>query len=198
MFANKLNADDNENLFVLIVAFIDEYVRDRFRRRQSEAIYVTIANLSLPVLSDQSSKILICTAPPRTPRQELYDLVLIKPLLQLEEGLFQCHFSPYNKVMNIIGTLHCLIADDIGSRYATCKLGPNCGNPSRYYDYPPSQLGDFSFVEELDKKVPYLKKSDVHFIDTKLINSLNRDVCLDITSKLMCHSCSRCNLLGNI
>ena len=121
-------------MFVSIIGFIDEYVRDRSRNRLSEAVYIMVANLALPNLAKKKSKILLCSAPPQTPKQELYEIVLVDPLLKLESGINRCFFHPCQREVNLVGTLHCIVADDIASRDATCKLGPTCNNSSRYFD----------------------------------------------------------------
>lgn len=175
-FSSFLHSTEKDYLFLSVIAFVDEFVRDRSRARLSDAIYITLANLSLPMLSTKKSKILLCSAPPGAPKHEVYDVVLVKPLMDLERGLFKSFFYPLQKVISFVGTLHCVIADDIGARELMCKLSPNCKNASRFFD---DTLGscDFSKVVHIDERVKHLKNPEEHLSLVESLSVLNSHVC---------------------
>ena len=76
------------------------------------------ANFSLETLKHKSGKVLISVVPPGVNRQEIYKKVIIEPIKKLENGQELGFIFATKKIMHLCGTLHCVIADDIGQRQA--------------------------------------------------------------------------------
>ena len=61
----------------MLVVFIDEYIRDRSRKKKCDAIYVTLANPATKILADKNSTYLFCSGDPEAPKDEVYKIVLV-------------------------------------------------------------------------------------------------------------------------
>jgi hypothetical protein len=103
-------------VFLSVIAFVDGYQRERFSHSCCDAIYCTLANFSVDVLMKKAAKVLLCSASPSAPKQEVYKVVLVDPIMQLESGMLKSYFYPANKVVTFCGTLHAVLGDDIALR----------------------------------------------------------------------------------
>jgi hypothetical protein len=114
-------------LFVSVIGFIDGYMRERFGKNCCDAIYITLGTLDLQILtfkanfpkeilSKKAGKILLCSAPPDAPPFEVYNTVLVEPLLELENGNLSAYVHPMNQRSVLCGTLLALLGDDMALR----------------------------------------------------------------------------------
>jgi hypothetical protein len=67
-------------------------------------------------LSKKAGKILICSANPNALAMEVYNLVLVQPLLELENGDWKCYSCNLKKQVQLFGTLHAVLGYDVALR----------------------------------------------------------------------------------
>ena len=76
------------------------------------------ANIGLNTLRSKSGKVLLSIIPAGVNRQEVYKKVIIDPIKKIENGEELGFIFARQKILPPYGTLHCVIADDIGQRVA--------------------------------------------------------------------------------
>lgn len=181
-------------LLLLLVFFIDDYLRDKTRRKMNLGISFSIANFSttvcvffflslffivstlfFQVYRKPSSKFCLCTTSADAPYHEVIEQVIVRPCKKLQNADFECDFLPKQTCRTFFGGLLCVIGDDIGARKSLNRLGPTSKMSSRFFE---QTAESYCIVVHPNQKI--WKNVDVQSSICTLLYDLNVQVTLII------------------
>jgi len=115
-YENEFREKFTNNLLLLLVhLFADEYTKKKGSQLKTNAIVISVTNVSTENLYSRELKWLIADLPPGTDAQEFLNIAVIPFLQKLEKGQFSSFFYPQGRVVTFIGSCHAILGDYVGN-----------------------------------------------------------------------------------